>query len=266
MNLLQHQEYALKLDFNKGLIKESRSDPLIVICNGPSLKGFNFNDIRDFPSIGMNAAYRMFERIDFWPTYFCCADLRVGMFHSTEYERLLQEKESVFFLRENATNKIKLNKNINRNKVFTLNCSSNPSLQFDLRERSVSVFSPNSTGYISCILGIALHFKNIILLGADCNYTEIIDGAKQTETGHGHGGARLTLTKTPSANPNYWFDDYQQKGDEYHVPHGSTVHMQGWAQLASIAKQHNINVINCSITSKIPFFQKIPFNDVISSL
>ena len=259
---LQQQEHALRLDFNIGLIKEFHNDPLIVICNGPSLKDFDFDSIKKYPCIGMNAAYRMFEKMNFWPTYFCCADLRVGMFHTDEYERILQERDSTFFLRQNAVEKINLNKDVNRNKVFTLNCSQTPSLEFDLKKRSVSVFEPNSTGYISCILGMALHFKNIILLGADCNYIELIDGAERTESGAGHGGARLTLTKTPSSNPNYWFDDYQQKGDEYHVPNGSTVHMQGWKKLADLATNTNTNIINCSVESKIPFFRKLPFKSL----
>ena len=34
------------------------------------------------------------------------------------------------------------------------------------------------------------------------------------------------MEKTPDKNPNYWFDDYQQKGDEYNIPDGIKFHLQ----------------------------------------
>ena len=46
---------------------EVDEDTFYVICNGPSLKGFDFNVLKGKPTIGMNAAYRMFEKINFWP-------------------------------------------------------------------------------------------------------------------------------------------------------------------------------------------------------
>ena len=43
--------------------------------------------------------------------------------------------------------------------------------------------------------------KKINLLGCDCNYIEIVEGAKLVDH-------TLVIVDTPQKNLNYWFDDY----------------------------------------------------------
>ena len=51
-----------------------RSDTLVVLGNGPSLEGFDFARLRPFDVIGMNAAYRYWDEIGWYPTYYICLD------------------------------------------------------------------------------------------------------------------------------------------------------------------------------------------------
>ena len=44
-----------------------------VIGNGATLKDFDFTKIDD-ETVGMCLAYRHWERIDWWPTYYVCVD------------------------------------------------------------------------------------------------------------------------------------------------------------------------------------------------
>ena len=252
-----------RLDKDEGLVCEgSPDDPFFVICNGPSLKGFDFNKIKKYTSIGMNAAYRMFENINFWPTYFSCGDLRVGVSHKDEYMRLLGEKDSIFFLRDNATQQIKESGNVSSTdlkKLFEINCMPNKLGDFNMTSRTLDICEPGCTGQLSAMIGIALGFKNIILLGADCNYVENIKGALDRGPGKG-----LIIEDDIADNPNYWFDGYQQKGDEYNPPRGMTIHMNGWSKLNDVARAKKVKVTNCSMDSKIPFFEKVKFEDLKS--
>jgi hypothetical protein len=92
-------------------------------------------------------------------------------------------------------------------------------------------------------------YKKIILLGADCNYVDMVDGAKKV-------GNKLVMEKTPEKNPNYAWDDYNQKGDEYNIPRADVFQMPGWKALANYCAAHGVQVVNCSMESKIEYFRK----------
>jgi hypothetical protein len=250
-----------RLDKDSGIItNDDVKDTFFVICNGPSLRGFDFNKIKGYDSIGMNAAYRMFERIDYWPTYFSCGDLNVGMSHKDEFARLIKEQESIFFLRQNVTSNIKASGVVNEEdlkKMFEISCMRGKLGEFDTASRRLNIIEPGCTGQLSAMIGVALGFKKIVLLGADCNYDETVPGFKSTGSGGG-----LVLDDEKYTSPDHWFDDYLQKGDVCTVPNVARTHMGGWRQFSDIAKANNIEVINCSMVSKIPFFQKIEFEDL----
>src|SRR5210317_2132446 len=76
--------------------------PLIVMCNGPSLKEIDLDSLRGHDIIGMNAAYRYYYKNDFWPKYFGCFDYRVTNNHEGEYKKLIEDSpiERVFLLKK----------------------------------------------------------------------------------------------------------------------------------------------------------------------
>ena len=52
--------------------------PLIVMGNGPSLGDVDFESLNGFDTFGLNAAYRAYERMNWYPTYFGCFDYIVN--------------------------------------------------------------------------------------------------------------------------------------------------------------------------------------------
>ena len=46
---------------------------MIIIGNGKSLEGFDFKKIKE-ETIGLCCAYRYWEKINWFPTYYCCVD------------------------------------------------------------------------------------------------------------------------------------------------------------------------------------------------
>ncbi len=79
--------------------------PLIVLGNGPSLREFEFDKLKKFDVIGMNAAYRYWDKISWYPRYYACLDTVVGLSHQGEIERLVRESSKngieLFLLRAN---------------------------------------------------------------------------------------------------------------------------------------------------------------------
>jgi len=47
-----------------------QTKPLIILGNGNSLKGFDFNRLDNFPTFGLNGAYNYFKQIQWFPTYY----------------------------------------------------------------------------------------------------------------------------------------------------------------------------------------------------
>ncbi len=73
--------------------RPSRSSPkkCVVIGNGPSLRGFDLTRLSNIDTIGMNAAYRHWERIGWYPTHYACLDDEMIDTHHVEIARLIDE-------------------------------------------------------------------------------------------------------------------------------------------------------------------------------
>lgn len=217
---------------------------LVVLANGPSLKGVDMKAIGDrgFDTIGMNAAYRHYYRIGWWPTFFCCFDFKVTENHEDSFKQIIEDP------------------NVSTRKFFFLrNLSDHPKLQVvELHGEQVGDLSNSfetfgfggNTGVNACQCGICMGYEKIVLLGVDCNYVEVVKGAKRTK------GSVLYMKKTPRKNPNYFFDDYQQKGDVYNLPAAGTFHQPAWEALAAYTEKVGVEVVNCSPQSTLDCFRK----------
>ena len=73
---------------------------------------------------------------------------------------------------------------------------------------------------------------------------------------------RLVIKETPEKNPNYWFDDYQQKGDIFNVPKAGLYQMNSWKYL-SLNCPKDVEIFNCSQQSLIPFFKKTNIDELL---
>lgn len=219
------------------------SKTIAVICNGPSLRDVNLFSLKDknIDAFTMNMSFRQWYKNGFWSRYWGCFDYVVTDNHTQEFRDFIEDPnvpiEKFFLLRKVSDSP----------KLTTLKFRSP-----DLHQMGSSLTDfgdMGNTGCNCCQVAIHLGYKKIILLGADCNYVDFVDGAKQV-------GNKLVMEKTPDKNPNYAWDDYNQKGDEYNVPRASVFQMPGWKALADYCASHNIQVVNCSMQSKIEYFRK----------
>ena len=100
---------------------------------------------------------------------------------------------------------------------------------------------------------LKIGYKRIYLIGCDLNYIEQIKESNKKINNKNQ--EFLQMEKTPEKNPNYWFDDYQQKGDIYNIPNGKEMHLPGWEAIKKYTDFYNIEIFNCSDISEIPYFK-----------
>lgn len=215
--------------------------------NGPSLKKISFDLLKKYDTFGLNAAYRIYDKINFYPTYFGCFDYRLNESHKENFSKLILTDNSIkrFFFIGNEKGQLLYDNNVINNSKFTkINLKNEKFLSNSFLEFN----DLGSSGANAAQSGILMGYKKIILVGCDCNYVEHLPNSIRANKG-------ITLTKTPEHNPNYWFEGYQQAGDVYNVPQTDTFQMNSWKYLSQICPS-DVEIINCSEGSRIPFFKK----------
>ena len=208
--------------------------PVIVLGNGSSLKNFDFkNNLKNIDTIGTCAAYRHWYDINWFPTHYVNADNVVVRSHGKHIkDMIINKKCSTFLLRKKFLKYWP--ECINYNYVFFLEDLLKTSDIFKLLIRRFG------TGTIATAYGIHLKYSEIRLLGIDCDYVEFIPESKKLPNN------TLIITETPKFNPNYFIDNYQQKGDKYCIPGCEQIHLKSWKHLSKLQKKIR-NQFNCKI-------------------
>lgn len=223
-----------------------------VLCNGPSLRGFDFTSLPAVATFGMNVAYRHWDRIGWYPTHYTCLDEVVGLHHASAIAALIEkEGESApgkFLLRRNLI--AHLGATAQRPGVFNYD---------DLVETVPQLLrQPVTTGSHTLIWALTLGFRRVFLMGADSNYVEVVPGAEFVHD------SVLEIVRA-DANPNYFFADYQKPGDRYNLPNiGGPTHLKSWRVAAGVAAEMDAQVYNMSVDSRADAFDFADMSDVLA--
>lgn len=228
-----------------------------VLGNGPSLGKIDLAALSPYRTIGMNAAYRHWERIGWRPTDYACLDLVVGLSHIEGIRTLIREARTGiagdfhpiqrFLLRQNLIDALGNDADDERIVNFDALRLSTPILQIN----------PVTTGS-HALLWASLEGGNpIVLLGIDGKYVELVDGSKR------RGGIVLEISEQ-KANPNYFFEDYQRPGDLYNEPNPRpNLHLEAWYHAAS-ALDGRTTVVNGNRNSEVRNFQFVDPTELIT--
>ena len=198
------------------------TDLCVVMGNGPSLKGFDFRRLDNVTTLGMNAAYRYWDQIGWYPTYYCCLDDQLIKTHHGEINRLYCSKAiQSFFL---AGSFFEIYPHLIGNSDFMsldqvseywYNKQGEGQGWEKIYDHPIFKLSdPNriTTGAHATRYAAYKGHKTVALMGIDLRYIEIIPEAERTE------GVGLKIKETPKSNPNYFFDSYQKAGDLFNIP------------------------------------------------
>lgn len=243
---------------------------LFVMGNGPSLAKIMNNEkylniLRNNHTFGLNAAYRAYEKYNFYPTYFGCFDYVVNESHKKSFENLVLENNPIkeFYFIGNREKKQNLyNEKVRNNSRFQkLNfIPSDPWKCEGLSNSYDNFINFGCSGANATQIGLMKGYSKIILLGCDCNYVNKIEQEKNLDV-----GKQIEIVKEIKTNLNYWFDNYQLVGDKLHTPDADIWHIPAWENVKKYCPQ-NTKIINCSEISKINFFDKLAFLKGLNNL
>lgn len=241
------QYFSPMTNANENHMVRANPETAFILGNGPSLADVSFEALREYPTFGMNAAYRYWREIDWYPTHYACLDLVVGLSHLEAIGQLIQEEKiSHFLLRENLITELGP-------------LADAPGVtSFDGLKKTDPIFDNVlvTTGAGAALWSALLGFRQIVLLGVDARYQQYVEGAERRD------GALLEIVEE-GHNPNYFFDGYQQPGDRYNVPDTIPyLHVDAWRQVGRNLKNKDISVYNANEKSAVkcfPFVKLEPF-------
>lgn len=224
-------------------VAKPTSRTAFVLGNGPSLRDFDFKTLSQFPTVGLNAAYRYWQTIGWRPTYYACLDEVVGLSHKDAIAELITEgKIEQFLLRGNLVTALG---SIGQTRKV---------LNFDALKLRQPLLSPPTitTGSHAALWMASMGFDQIVLLGIDGKYKELVDGAETRD------GIELEIVETKQGNPNYFFDTYQQVGDRYNIPNPRPgLHVEAWHAAAAKLRDTEVDVYNANTRSAVTVFPYI---------
>lgn len=225
---------------------------LVILGNGPSLRDFDFNLLKKYDTFGLNTSFRVYNKMNFYPTYFGSFDYKVNENCKLDYQDMIDNMKQIkkFFLIGNSEKKQNIydNKYINNSKFQKINFINSPTFK-KISKDFDNFFNAGNSGANALQVGIMLGYKNIILLGCDANY-------QKPQNCYIQNGNMITLSQTEN-NINAWFDEYSIKGDITPTPKDKYI-LPCWESISKCIPD-NVNVINCSKNSKIPYFKKEDF-------
>lgn len=240
--------------------------PCFIIGNGPSLRGFDLHRLARFTTIGMNAAYRHWDRIGWYPDHYCCLDEQLVLTHHEHILRMIDEGQvrSAFL----SARLLDLHPDRARDSRIHFLESFYPSMDPLRRTRHVLPLFESSffkggqarvtTGSHAVRYAAFLGYRALYLLGIDLRYQERIAEAEPVE------GLVLRMARTPQSNPNYFFDDYQREGDLYNIPnppaHAGGLHIEAFRDLAEdFAGSPEVTLANLNEMSLLREEKIVPF-------
>lgn len=237
---------------------------IVVLGNGPSLKHIDLNILKSIDTFALNSSYRFFKDLNFYPTYFGCFDNLVTTNHRLSFQELLNDNQipikKFFFIQKFNDPYDRLNYVRYDSNEFT-----EQKMRTRISESLDDFWIYENSGASAVHACLAMGYKKIILLGVDCNYVQVVEGA----VSYKGKSNELIIKQTPSKNPNYWRDDYQVAGDVYHTPDAHKFQKPEWERLSNNILNdkrcidNNVKVYNCSPTSTLNCFEYSPLHRLI---
>ncbi len=224
---------------------------MLIVGNGPSTKELGEYGFQNIPlnvdTFGMGLAFKHFEKVGWWPTYYICADKKVVQ-HCRESlaEVVMDPKVRVkrFF--------------------FPIQLCESDRLE---------VIPHNSTGDFAFRKAVEFGYRQIFLIGIDLDYKPLKEATRISRSEFDELGLDIDyytniiykIRRPVADHPNYFFPDYQEVGDIYSEPRGQSWHMLTWQRARELAERKKITVRNLGKQSKLKAFEMGDLRQALSS-
>ncbi len=257
----------------------------LLVANGCSTRDLIDYGLDRLPkallTIGMNFAYRYFERTDWFPDVYGFCDAKTLVNKVEDLAALVSRHPNTTFHAARRVSQlcvVRTDENADKLDACRTDRGLEKEYGFDRFRRTVTIELPKApnlkeikhgpTGVGLSGVAIGMGVKRILLIGADADYVERIpEAVDHPEDGHlPETYRRLIISKPIDKHPNYFFDDYQRVGDIYSTPRAATSHITGWTSVAQLAAENGVEVINCSARSRIRDFPRRGLQECLDEL
>ena len=179
-----------------------------ILGNDKTLETYDFNNKRI--KLGMNVAYRYWEKINKYPNIYVSLDDVLTPYHAENIHMLIESKKiDIFVLHEKYFD-------IYPNDAYLQNVFNYSILKPELYLLNSSPHI--TTGLFSIRLVLSMGFKTLNIYGMSGKYVNFLPESEQVI----HNGKNVLKIKTEiKNNPNYFFDEYQKIGDIYNIPNNT---------------------------------------------
>lgn len=214
-----------------------------ITCTGPSLRIEDLEALKDEITIGVNSIVKAYDRTDWRPTYYAMVDYYAfgDFLAKTNFKGgKLCEKESFLHYRVNPKNKTgkEVYCLINyRNHLPTWMKKNKIKLSDDL---SVCAYDCFTVTIFAIQVAMFLGFKEIYILGADCNYS----------------GNQIHFIEMP---------DDQKKISEGWLPDALALSINGYRAAAKFAKKHGVEIYNVTRGGMLEVFPRKNLDEVLNT-
>ena len=247
-----------------------RGQRCFVMGNGPSLNRTNLSLLEGEIIFACNAAFLLFERVCWRPTYYTCVDTRVIRDRAEDINSMLDAHPSItaFFpselhLHDGSGVRIPAREVIRpgTNRHFFNEVSNrethHPETMFSL-DADNHVVQPYTVAITMLQLAVYMGFSEIYLIGCDTSYKV---GHTVRQEGRKIDGTGLLLTSTEDDDENHFDPRYFGRGREWHNPQvAQMLNHYRWARLA--ARRAGAHIRNATKGGQLEVFERVSYDSL----
>eukprot|EP00438_Fugacium_kawagutii_P011499 Skav204696 [mRNA] locus=scaffold7486:30133:31647:- [translate_table: standard] len=241
-----------------------------IMGNGPSLNETDLSLLEDETVFACNAAFLLFDRINWRPTYYTCVDSQVLPDRAQDIDAMLVSHPNMvgFFPAElqehgGARSRFAARSHIQdgpNRYFFNEEAGSLDHLPWSLFSTDVerAVIQPYTVAVTMLQLAAYMGFSEIHLIGCDMRYTVPDDAVR----GDGKSPGDIRLRST-SSDTNHFDPDYFGPGRKWHLPQVSK--MREHFQIAGEALSRlGVRVKNATVGGDLDVFERATLEEIVA--
>jgi hypothetical protein len=211
-----------------------------VIANGPSLKQTDMSRLKNELTFGMNRIYLMFPELGFSTTYLTVINDLVIEQTAGDLAALSVPKFIAWHSRRHFPRQLSMT----QLPTFLYTSYTGPHFSRDVRGR---VWEGATVTNVTLQLAFHMGFQQIILIGADHNYTAT--------------GKPNTTVVSQGDDPNHFSPAYFGKGFRWQLPDLETSEV-GYAMVREAYQKAGREVLDATIGGKLTIFPKVDYDSL----
>lgn len=241
-NILKHLGLAWTCEDMKkirAVKNRHHGDRCFIVCTGPSLKLEDLDKIKNEYTIGVNSIIKAYEKTDWRPTYYALVDL----YAFGEYLKQNDVPGNKLALAESFLHYRTKLKTQDPNALYVPISYYNHTSHYMKKHKikfssdiSVCIYDCFTVTNMAIQIAIYMGFKDIYIIGADCNYNP----------------AQMHFIETPG------IDDKQRKAKN--LSQSVALSIEGYKAAKEFAKRHHVNIYNATRGGKLEVFERVDFD------